>query len=92
MGNRAPETEQTAESPVVTGEEEATEAERQAVARQVAAIEARYGDQLDDAGREVVRARLLEFHRLAATVRAAALSAADEPLPTFAPRRSGGAA
>jgi non-ribosomal peptide synthetase component F len=85
MGEQSPEARRAAPGP-----EEATEAERQAVARQLAAIEARYGGRLDDAGRAVIQARLLEFHRLAATVRAAALSAADEPLPAFAPRRSGG--
>jgi hypothetical protein len=63
-----------------------SEAERQAVERQMAAIEARYGARLDEAGRVVIRERLLEFHRYAEAVRRAPLTPADEPLPGFAPR------
>jgi hypothetical protein len=62
-----------------------TDAEQAAVTRDLAAIEARYGDRLDDAGRAVLAARLLELHRLAAAVRAVPLTMADEPLPAGAP-------
>ena len=66
--------------------EEPTEAERQAVERGLAEIEARHGERLDAAGRAVIRERLLEFHRYAEAVRRASLTPADEPLPGFAPR------
>jgi hypothetical protein len=60
-------------------------AEQAAVDRELAAIEARYGDRLDDAGRAVIAARLLELQRIAAAVRAVPLTMADEPLPAGAP-------
>jgi hypothetical protein len=65
---------------------EPTEAERRVVERRLAEIEARYGDRLDEAGRAVIRERLLEFQRYAEAVRRAPLTPADEPLPGFAPR------
>jgi hypothetical protein len=60
--------------------------ERLAVEQQFAAIEARYGDRLDEQGRATVLARLLDFHRRAASIRQAPLSSGDEPLLRFAPR------
>jgi hypothetical protein len=68
--------------------DEPTEAERQAVARQLAALTARYGDRLDDAGRAVLAERLLEYLRYAAAVRRVPLTGADEPATSFAPGRN----
>ncbi len=55
-----------------------------AVERQLAAIVERYGERLDEAGREEVRLRLIAFRRRAEAIRRVPLSLEDEPAMRFA--------
>jgi hypothetical protein len=59
-----------------------TDTERAIVEARLAAIVTRFGDRLDEPGRQLVRERLLELERLAAAVRSVPLT--DEaPLASF---------
>ena len=65
--------------------EPAPEAEAPAVAPLLAALEAEFGDRLDEAAREGVRRRLADLLKSAAAVAAVPLANADEPGTVFNP-------
>lgn len=62
-------------------------AEEQIVAARLAAVMARWGDRLDDAGRETVDRRIRHHLQLARELRTVPLAHGDEPEIVFVPFR-----